>query len=88
MTAGENLVAHGSSGALLGMSPDLLCWLTPAGTAFSNTEIKELLNTEVVLVGVSARTPLRDPRIISLFGYFLNQAQVEDKYVPIEQLPR
>jgi DUF917 family protein len=86
LTAGENLIAHRSSGELLGMSPDMLCWVTPAGKAFSNTEIKELVNQAVVLVGVSARAPLRDPRIISLFGYFLSQAQAEDKYVPIEQL--
>ena len=88
LTAGENLVAHRSSGELLGMSPDMLCWLTPGGKAFSNTEIKDLVNQEVVLIGVSARAPLRDPRIISLFGYFLNQAQAEGKYVPIEQLSR
>ena len=87
LTAGENLIAHRSSGALVGMSPDMLCWLTPGGKAVSNTEIKELVNQEVALVGISARAPLRDPRIISLFGYFLNQAQAKDEYVPIEQLP-
>ncbi|MBL8959033.1 MAG: DUF917 family protein [Gemmatimonadetes bacterium] len=87
-TAGENLIAFGPHGTPVGMSPDALCWMTPAGRSLSNTEIANALHTEVVLIGVAARSPLRDPRIISLFQYFLQSKQVgyTGAYTPIEQL--
>lgn len=85
-TAGENIIAFGPDGQLIGRSPDALCWLTPDGQTLSNTQLSAAVKKEVALVGVAARPPMRDPRIIELYDYFLDQAGCKFKYTPIEQL--
>lgn len=86
-TAGENLIAFGPDQSVIGMSPDTLCWLTPVGATFSNTDVATRLHQQVVLIGIAARPVLREPAIVSLFKYFLKNVGYHGEYVPLTDIP-
>lgn len=86
-TAGESVIASVSDrDQPIGMGPDSLCWMTPDGQAFSNTEIPAT-GTEVVLIGIGARRPLLESkRIMDYFHYFQKKVGYDGDYVEIQKL--
>jgi DUF917 family protein len=83
----ENLIAFSDqSPAPLAMGPDLICYLTKNGQAFSNADIDdEIKQQEVVVIGVPAPT-MRSAFIINQFMIALAGIGYAGPYVPIEQL--
>ncbi len=86
-TAGESVIAYRSDrDQPIGMGPDSLCWMTPDGQAFSNTQIP-VADTEVVLVGIGARSPLLESkRIMEYFHYFQKKVGYDGDYQAIQKL--
>ena len=87
MTAGESVIAWQSDrDQPIGMGPDSLCWMTPDGQAFSNTQIPAT-GTDVVLIGIGARQPLLESaEIMKYFHYFQKKVGYTGDYVPIQKL--
>jgi len=86
LTAGENLIAFGPDGSVIGMSPDALCWVTPDGGTFTNTELTQRVGEPVVVVGIAAQPILRSRQIIDLFKFFLDKVGYNGQYVPLERI--
>ncbi|MEM9595475.1 MAG: DUF917 family protein [Acidobacteriota bacterium] len=87
----ENLIAWSSAyDRPLAIGPDSICYVTPDGKTFSNDDItEELYGTEVILVGIAARTALREEtEIVQAFRQVLIETGYAGAYVPIEELWR
>lgn len=69
----ENLVAYDGSHSMLGAIPDLLCFLTTEGEAFSHADLDQVGSQEVVLIRVDADPALRDPALTPVFADVLRR---------------
>ncbi len=83
----ENLIVYSSASPTpLGMAPDLLCWLTPQGRAFSNADPELAVGTECVLLGLPALAGMRTRFFLQQWIANLRAGGYGGPYVPIEEL--
>jgi uncharacterized protein len=83
----ENLIAFSNKSYVpLCMGPDLICYLTTKGQAFSNADLQTLpKNARIAVFGVPARV-MRSPFILNQFAIALAGIGYAGSYVPIEKL--
>ncbi|HVK74534.1 MAG TPA: DUF917 family protein [Kofleriaceae bacterium] len=80
----ENLIAYSSaSPAPLAMAPDLLGWITPQGTTFSNADPELVAGTDVALLAMPCPPAMRTPFYVDQFLAELRAAGYGGPYVPL-----
>ncbi len=83
----ENLIAFSNKSYVpLCMGPDLICYLTTKGQAFSNADLQTLpKNARIAVFGVPARV-MRNSFILNQFAIALAGIGYAGAYVPVEKL--
>lgn len=83
----ENLIAWSSrSPRPLGMAPDLLCFMTDDGVAFSNADPQAAVGAVVNVIAQPSIPAMRAPYVVAQFLAQLESIGYAGPYVPIEQL--
>jgi hypothetical protein len=83
----ENLIAWSSkSPRPIGMAPDLLCFMTDDGVAFSNADPQANVGNTVNVIAQPSIAAMRAPYVVAQFLAQLESIGYAGPYVPIEQL--
>lgn len=83
----ESLIAYSNTRvAPLCLAPDLLCYLTPDGVAFSNADEELKPGTRCALIAVPAPAAMRTPFFITQFLADLQALGYGGPWVPVEEL--
>ena len=86
LTSGESTVVYSDDRTRpIALGPDSICWLTPDGRTFSNTELPPP-GTDVILVGIGARDFLCTDKMLFGFHYFQKRVGYGGGYAPIQEL--
>lgn len=83
----ENLIAFSNKSYVpLAMGPDLICYLTTAGQAFSNADLASVPQGQKIAVIGSPARQMRVPFILNQFRIALAGLGYAGSYVPVEKL--